>query len=449
MAFQGIAGRVSGFAERLRDAWRYGREAPQDRVFKPHPFLDRYHAYVSDALTFPKLKAMIRAGDSGDLGTMLALYEEMEAKDLHMQGVAGTRRSALTGLDWEIVDATEMQPRYRFADPKVDKTLAREAASFVEEKLTGLDGFEPALEHLTTAIGPNIAVVELHWQRNDLFDLIPIPSTRLTMDPLDLEHVRIITAENRKGIVADPRKFVVYMPHARAGFPFSCTISRAQAPLYLIKLLGIADWGKYVSIFGMPARWAQYKHGASPEEKAEALEMLQKMSAASYALFSEAVSMNLIESSQRGTAPHKDLIDWVERKQSIGWLGQTLTTDTSGTTGTYASASVHDNVRQDLLEDDVRRERRMVRNGIIRPLLAYQFPGRDVPMPYFRRRFRENVDRKVEAETIEVAQRAGVKVPKAWAHDRVGIPVPETNEEVLEPSLDAFGASLTEGFGGA
>ncbi len=91
----------------------------------------------------------------------------------------------------------------------------------------------------------------------------------------------------------------------------------------------------------------------------------------------------------------------------------------------------------------------MVRNGIIRPLLAYQFPGRDVPMPYFRRRFRENFDRKVEAETIEVAQRTGVKVPKAWAHDRVGIPMPETTEEVLEPSLDAFGGTLTEGFSAA
>lgn len=88
----------------------------------------------------------------------------------------------------------------------------------------------------------------------------------------------------------------------------------------------------------------------------------------------------------------------------------------------------------------------MIRNGIIRPLIAYRFPGRDVPLPYFRRRFRENVDRKIEAETIGIAQRAGIEVPRAWAYDRIGIPVPDEGEAVLSPTLDAFGQGLTEGF---
>lgn len=211
-----ITRRLGGFASRLSDLWRLGTQPPPGLVYRYDNTLDGYRRYVSDALSFSQLKTLLRAGDSGDLATVPALFEEMEGKDLHLQGVANTRRAALTGLDWEIVPAADVQDRRRFEDPRLDKILDAEAAAMVEETLVNLDSFEPALEHLATAIGPNLAVVEMVWKGTTLDELVRIPSSRLTMRADDLRHVRVITAEVRDGIIADPRKFVVYIPQSRA-----------------------------------------------------------------------------------------------------------------------------------------------------------------------------------------------------------------------------------------
>lgn len=437
---------ISDTIGRIRDIWRLGQRAPAGRVMVSDPQLDSFRIYVSDQLNPSSLKTYLRAADAGDLATTLGLFEEMEGKDLHLQGVANTRRGALTGLEWEVVSAAESQC------DAVDKTFADEAAAFVEESFANLDCFDSVLEHLATAIGPNLAVAELVWERAELTDIEPIPTHRLRTDASDLQKVRVVTAKNAQGVDAVAPKFVVHVPRAKAGFPFSMTLSHAQAFVYLIKLLSVADWASYTETFGQPVRWATWPPNATTADKQELIDMLKNMGSSAYAAFSEGVNLQLIESSQRGTSPFKDLVEWCARQQSIGWLGQNLTTDTTGGTGTFAAASVQNEVRRDLLEDDVRRESRTVRQQIIAPMVAFRFPqGRwfesNRGLPVFRRRFREEVDRKAEAEIIGLAQQAGVRVSRDWAHDRLAIPKPEPDQEVLEPSLDAFGAGLTEDVG--
>ncbi len=439
---------MSDAIDGLRNIWRFGQRAPAGRVMVTDRSLDSFRTYVSDLLTPSKLKTLLRATDGGDLATTLALFEEMEAKDAHLMGVANTRRGALTGLEWEVVSSAKDQ------DDPADKSTADEAAAFIEESFTNLECLDTALEHLATAIGPNLAVLELVWDQSELVDVVPIPSHRLRMDVHQPKQVRVITRENRRGVPALPPKFVVHVPHARAGFPFSITICHAQAMIYLIKLLSVADWGAYCETFGQPVRWATWPPSTSGDERQEIIDMLKNMGSAAYGAFSQGVQLQLIESSQRGTSPFEGLINWCSRQQSIAWLGQNLTTDTTGGTGTFAAASVHNEVRGDLLEDDVRREGRTVRGQIIGPMIAFKFPSATTfkshrGLPTFRRRFREEVDRKAESEIIGLSQRAGVRVPKDWAHDRLGIPKPDPNEEVLEPSLDAFGEGLMEAVGGA
>jgi phage gp29-like protein len=96
-------------------------------------------------------------------------------------------------------------------------------------------------------------------------------------------------------------------------------------------------------------------------------------------------------------------------------------------------------VRDDLRDDDIKREGRTVRGQIIAPMCAYKF-GRDVPLPYFRRVKPEPIDRKAEGEVIEVAQRIGMKVGEDWARERLGVPKPQEGEATLEPA-DAGGGA--------
>ena len=145
-------------------------------------------------------------------------------------------------------------------------------------------------------------------------------------------------------------------------------------------------------------------------------------------------------------------MNFCSREQSILWLGGNLTSDTSGGTGTFAAAKVQDQVRADLRDDDIKREGRTVREQIIEPLVLLGYPGRDVPVPYFRRVKPETVDRIKESQLMFQAQRIGMEVPEAWARERIGVPKPQIDERgQKEPILeapDAFETGLTEGFGG-
>jgi hypothetical protein len=139
-----------------------------------------------------------------------------------------------------------------------------------------------------------------------------------------------------------------------------------------------------------------------------------------------------------------------EDRQGIAWLGGNLTSDTTGGTGTFAAADVQNQVRDNLRDDDIKREGRTVREQIIRPIVAFGFHGRDVPVPYFRRVKPQTIDRIKEAELMYKAQHIGMDVAESWARERLGIPKPKVDEngqrEAVLESPDAFEDGIKEGF---
>ncbi len=149
------------------------------------------------------------------------------------------------------------------------------------------------------------------------------------------------------------------------------------------------------------------------------------------------------------TAPFEALLNFCTRETGILWLGGNLTSDTTGGTGTFAAATVQDSVRDDLPNDDIKREGRTVRDQVIHPIVMLGFPGRDVPVPYFQRIKPETIDRIKEAELMSKAQHIGMDVPDAWARERIGVPKPKVDdngkrEAVLE-APDAFEDGIREG----
>lgn len=406
--------------------------APEGRVFRISPQLDATRQMVARQLNAAKLRRLLDAADAGDLASGLGLFEEMEEKDSRLASVTATRRLSLTGLEWEITPED------------ADDAEAQKIADYCTETLVALDHFEEALEHLATAIGPNLAVVELVWEGRELIDVVPILSHRLTMHPLDPGVVRVITEENRMGVPAVGAKWVVHAPHGGLLFPFARSLTRKQAFLHVVKMIAIVDWGTFCSIYGMPSRWAKYPKGTDPEQRADLMAMMANFGANAYGVFQEGVELEIKESSSRGTSPHEAFVQFVCREQSILMLGGNLTSDTTGGTGTYAAGSVQDEVKDDIRKDDIRREARTIRRQILTPMVRMIF-GPDAPVPYWGRIEPETVDRRAEGEVIAAAQRAGLRIPSAWAYERMEIPMPEEGEDVLVPSLDAFGAALEEG----
>jgi len=419
-----IVNRVRSAADALR-----GR-APEGRVYAWSRTLDSYRAAQTNQITFSRINAVLQGARDGYITEAMLLFEEMEQVDPRLKSNAEKRRMALTGLEYEIVSAGEVTDT-------ADEKLAEEAADYVRETLDALDGFPAALEHLATAIGPNLAVCEMEWESSRPIAIFEVPTQRLTMDLNQSPAVRIITEQQRLGMEMSGVKFIVHTPHAVSGSPLLKSLSMAQATIWLIKKLAIADWATFCEIFGMPIRVGKYRPAATPEEKRVLTDMLANIGAAAWAMVSEATSIEFTETSQRGVAPFEAIVNYCDREQAVLWLGGNLTGDTTGGTGTFASAKVQDDVRDDLRDDDIRRESRTVREQIIAPMVEFKFPGRGAKLPIFRRIKPETVDRIKEAQAMKAAQTAGIAIPKKWAYDRLNIPEPDEDEEVLEPS-DAF-----------
>lgn len=401
---------------------------------RPGPLLvpraeDSSRDYPSAGLTPSRLAAIFRDADAGALSAAMQLFEEMEEKDPHLYAVANTRRLALTGLEWQVVSAAQV-------NPAAARGPADEAAAFCREVLSAAESFEAGLQHLSLALGRNIALVELVWEQIGgefrIAEFVPVDFTRIVFDERD--RPRILTADaSTDGIEPAPHKFIVHTPHSVSGHPARGGLLRVTALAYLAKHLALKDWMIFGEIFGMPIRIARYEPSASAEEKRELLRMLETLSSNAAGIFSRGVDLQIIEANRdTQDPPYEKLIDFLNREISKAWLGQTLTTDVAGVSGVLSATMVHEQVRKDIRTDDVRKEGQTIRRDVLAPLARFQF-GPDVPVPFFTRKPQRPQNVKELSAVLDAAvNRLGVRVPAAWAYEALGIPLPAAGEAVLD-----------------
>lgn len=400
-------------------------DTSKGRIVGYSPILDSFRRYLTDTPTPERFATLLKDIDQGDVAAMVELNEEMEAKDAHLQAVAQRRRQAVTALDWSV----ERSPR-----AEDDDKLADDAAAHVADVLDSIEAWPGTLKHLTSAIGPGIAATELVWDKGELVDTVDVPGHRLTSLPWLDQAIRLQADNDWQGVEMPRGKFVVFTPQARAGFPLRVTITRAQLLLWVLKHHARSDWAGFSEVFGMPVRIGKYGPAATPAEKTALRSMLENMGSDRWGMFSNEVDVEMLEAG-RGTHPYREFIDWIETKQTILYLGQTLTTDV-GNVGSFAAAKVHENVAASILLDDLANEAEMVRNQVIRPLVAMKWPGRrDVPMPVFKRMLLEtkNLDAdRLALEQLRAAKEFGLPFDAAEAYERLGLTMPDGFSGLIE-----------------
>ena len=396
---------------------------------------DAQRDYPADGLTPQRLVAQFREADAGDLSSQMALFEQMEEKDAHLYCVANTRRLAVTGLHWEMVSAAELPGWKTGGGPSRDRGMADAAAAYCDAALHDAKGFEESLAHLALAVGRNIALVELVWQATAaglwLSELVPVDFNRLVLG--DLDEIRIVTDPSQHdGEPLPPDKFIVHAPHAASGHPSRGGLLRVTGLAYLGKHFAIKDWLIFAEVFGMPVRVARYAPNATPDEKRELLDMLRQLGADATGVFSKAVELEIIQSRSPGEVNlYENLCLYFDREISKAWLGQTLTTDTARMLASAGAAKVHDQVRRDLRDDDLRKEAQTLRRDLLAPMTRWQF-GPDAPVPHFRRVVDRRFDPEKLGRVLDIAvNQLGAKVPARWAHASLGIPEAAAGEPAL------------------
>ena len=182
----------------------------------------------------------------------------------------------------------------------------------------------------------------------------------------------------------------------------------------------------------MPLRVARYEPSATPEEKRELLAMLRSLGADAAGIFSKAVELDLVEAGRgKSPPPYDNLCTFFNRELSKAWLGQTLTVEPSGSPGSLAASRVHNEVRLDLRQDDLRKEARTIRRDVLGPLARLKF-GAAVPVPHFQRAYDPPRDLRELADVLKTAVNdLRMPVPVEWAHRTLGIPVGRDGEALL------------------
>jgi phage gp29-like protein len=395
---------------------------PETREIASVSIRDRWSSYPSAGLTPGRLAAIFREADGGSLRSQAELFEEMEEKDAHLASVLQTRRLAVLGLEWAVEEASEAAE---------DKKIAE----FCRESLEELD-LEDLFTHLLGAVAQGYAAAESRWESGAQalitgFNLIHPKNISFvnSLTPL------VITEDNYQGVAPAPFQLVYHRAAAKSGHDTRNGVLRVCAYMYLFKNYSLKDWVVFNEIFGMPLRLGKYEPSASPADREALRAAISSLGSDAAGIISKSTEIEFVEAAGRLSGsynPYQVMAFFCNREISKAVLGQTLTTDTEGSTGTFSAGKVQEGVRLDLLEADVKTLAMTIQRQILRPLVGFNF-GWDKPVPGFVFNLAEDEDLKPVAETYEILARMGQPISQQHISERFGVPLPQKDELLINP----------------
>jgi phage gp29-like protein len=120
--------------------------------------------------------------------------------------------------------------------------------------------------------------------------------------------------------------------------------------------------------------------------------------------------------------------DWLDRQVSKLVLGQTSTTDAQK--GSYAVGAVQDRVRDDIEKADAKALAATLNRDLVRPLIDLNFGPQKV-YPKLRIGRPEAVDLQQFMPAVKTFVSMGGKVSMSVVRDKLGLPDPGADEELL------------------
>lgn len=387
---------------------------PETREFGAVSLADRWSSYPSVGLTPGRLAEIFREADQGLVWRQMELFEEMEEKDAHLAALLQIRKMAVLSKDYEVL---------AYAKTPEDERIA----GVVGDLVYAIPHLEEAFLDLLDAIGKGFALAEIIWEvaggQARVAELRWIPPKKVVFAE-DLKP-RLLTAEARwQGVAPPPWKVIYHRYKARSGYACRSGVLRVVGWMYLLKNYALKDWAAFNEVFGMPLRLGKYDPAASPTDRDALVQAIRNLGSDAAGVISKATEIEFVEAASRtGNAnPYKVMAEFCNREMSKAVLGQTLTTDTAGATGTYAAARVHAQVRGDLVEADCLALATTLREQLLRPLVGFNF-GWDRPVPWFRFKYEEEADLKTLSEVYRNLAALGLPLSKEHLADRFGIPL--------------------------
>ena len=308
-----------------------------------------------------------------------SVYRRMQT-DPQIKACLNTKKFAVLSQGWSVHAAS--------ASPE---DLA--VAAFVRHTLTGMRGsILDALHDVLDALALGISLVEIVYQMNDggpyagMVGLAALKSKDPDGFTFETDDFGNVTAlRGCLGEVYPPDKFLRYSYMPRYENPLGLSDLRAAYKPWLAKQQLLRWWTKYLEKFGMPTVTGSYdaERGYGADQQRELLMLVAQVHNESAIVLPSDMHLGLLETARAAPAGFLEAIEYQDRAIAKSILGQTLTTDGSGSGATFALGSVHQDVLMFYLRKLQRDlEETVVGAQLIAPLVRYNF-GPHVPPPRF------------------------------------------------------------------
>ena len=400
-------------------------KTPQTDRARLASITNTFAGHPSRGLTPAKLATILEQAEQGDLVAQNELFEDMEEKDGHIHAELGKRRRALLGVPWRI-------------DPPNNATTAeKHAAELVNELMDAIPDIDDVILDMADAIGKGYSCLEYDgWHQIEKYQvpkaIIHRPATWFTVNRDD--HNELMLRTDGEPVSLTPFGWITHIHKAKAGYVARSGLGRILSWPFLFKNYSVRDLAEFLEIYGLPLRLGTYPRGATPEEKTTLLQAVVGIGHNAAGIMPEGMAIEFHEAAKGASDPFEFMISWCERTQSKAILGGTLTSQADGKSSTNALGNVHNEVRQDLRNSDLKQIAATLTRDLLYPLAAVNVPGITNLLRSPRLVFdvREPEDMALYAESLPKLVEIGMQIPADYAHEKLNIPKPEKDQVILK-----------------
>jgi len=209
---------------------------------------------------------------------------------------------------------------------------------------------------------------------------------------------------------------------------------------YTFKSFALTNWASFMETYGKPVRIGKYRAGTPQNEKDKLWSMIQSLGTDLAAMISENTLIEFVEHKNITASSnlYSDLLTFCEKNVTKRILGQVLTTNAQET-GSYAQAKVHNLVREDILQGDL-REAGLYVSKVCSLLNHINFGTEDIEVTLTKP---EQVD-LATAITIDERLNTIIEIDPEYFYKKYNIPEPEGGYRKAVPVHTTFSPFMSE-----
>ena len=356
------------------------------------------------------------------IGKSFETYAEIRA-DAKVSACTESRKAGCLSMQWDLT-----------GDKASDK-----ATQIIKEALLRLD-MPRLISEILDAFLWGYQPLEIMWEERQGLILpakvVGKPPHWFAFDSAN--NLRFLSVDYPNGQELPERKFLLAQHHANYVNPYGEKILPKCFWPVTFKKGGWKWWVTATEKFGTPFILGKVPRGTDTNEQEQLLEALDQLVQDAIAILPNDSQVEILDGNSgknaSSTSPHKDLIDQCNAEIALAIVGQTLSSEV-GSTGSYAAAKTHNDVREEIVASDKRMVERALQQLVN---WTYELNWSGVP-PQFGLYLPQDVD-KILAERDKILTETGVKFAKNYYVKAYGLSEDDFEIAVAKEAGSEFAA---------